>query len=316
MFCKYCGTKATTTGFCTSCGQALPLPATAPTATAPTATTPPAQTPQQPTPTAPAVFSPPQAPPPQQAPPQQAPPAQQTPPVYAQPSPPAATTPPPVAPATTPVATPTPAPQPTVHPVTHAATAAASTQTRPQTPPQTTTRSAQSGHRDPRKRAGGLRVLAIVGAAVLVLAGAGGAVWWLIGGGDDEASDTAALSYGSNAEWDALWDSCEAGSLSACDDLYNQAPVGSDYRNFGATCGNGEGRPGACAEGVTGDTASGTGFGSDPELDLLWGECEEGSMFACDDLFFSSPPGSEYEEYGATCGGRGLGDGDCVSQFP
>ncbi len=287
MFCKYCGTKATTTGFCTSCGQALPLPTTAPAATTPPAHTPPAHTPQQPTPAAPAVFSPSQAPPPQQTPPPQQ---------------------------AAPVATPTPAPQPTAHPVTQAATPTAS----PQTPPQTTTRSQQTSQRDPRKRAGGLRILAIVGAAVLVLAGAGGAVWWLVGGGDDEASNIEAVTYGSNAEWDALWDSCEAGSLSACDDLYNQAPVGSDYRNFGATCGNGEGRPGACAQGATGDTGSdtGSGFGSDPELDLLWGECEEGSMFACDDLFFSSPPGSEYEEYGATCGGRGPGDGDCVSQFP
>ncbi|GAB3314828.1 hypothetical protein GCM10027451_30110 [Geodermatophilus aquaeductus] len=39
-------------------------------------------------------------------------------------------------------------------------------------------------------------------------------------------------------------------------------------------------------------------------LDLLaWG-CADGDPYACDALYLVSPVGSEYEAYGATCGGR------------
>ena len=159
--------------------------------------------------------------------------------------------------------------------------------------------------------------MSILGATVLVLAAAGGAIWWLVGdSAETEEQETEAMVYGSNAEWDALWDRCEAGALSACDELYRVSPVGSDYEDFGGSCGNRGGSPGFCQPEAGAEGPTEGGFGSDRDLDLLWRECEEGSMFACDDLFFSSPPGSEYEEYGATCGGRGIGDGDCVSEFP
>jgi hypothetical protein len=39
-------------------------------------------------------------------------------------------------------------------------------------------------------------------------------------------------------------------------------------------------------------------------LDTLVGECGQGYGLSCDMLFFVSPEGSDYEEYGATCGGR------------
>ncbi|WP_369255265.1 hypothetical protein [Geodermatophilus amargosae] len=39
-------------------------------------------------------------------------------------------------------------------------------------------------------------------------------------------------------------------------------------------------------------------------LDLLaWG-CNDGDPYACDALYWISPVGSDYEAYGATCGGR------------
>ena len=39
-------------------------------------------------------------------------------------------------------------------------------------------------------------------------------------------------------------------------------------------------------------------------LDLLaWG-CNDGDPYACDALYLLSPVGSDYEAYGATCGGR------------
>lgn len=60
---------------------------------------------------------------------------------------------------------------------------------------------------------------------------------------------------------------------------------------------------------IVGDLGGGTGdepftYGDDPELDALWDACEDGDGKACDDLFFDSPFGSEYEEFGNTCGGR------------
>lgn len=44
--------------------------------------------------------------------------------------------------------------------------------------------------------------------------------------------------------------------------------------------------------------------GDDPQLDLLWVACEDGDGAACDQLFDRAVPGSEYEEFALTCGGR------------
>lgn len=44
--------------------------------------------------------------------------------------------------------------------------------------------------------------------------------------------------------------------------------------------------------------------GDDPRLDLLYEACAKGDGQACDSLFDAAPPGSEYEEFGVTCGGR------------
>ncbi|GIG53556.1 DUF4190 domain-containing protein [Demequina activiva] len=51
-----------------------------------------------------------------------------------------------------------------------------------------------------------------------------------------------AQTYGDNAELDALWDQCAAGDDGACDELYNASPIGSEYEEFGDTCGE-RGRP-------------------------------------------------------------------------
>lgn len=56
------------------------------------------------------------------------------------------------------------------------------------------------------------------------------------------------------------------------------------------------------------------GYGDDPELDLLWDACDKGDGDACDDLFMSSPFGSEYEAFGSTCGDTG-GNFPCASEF-
>jgi len=66
-----------------------------------------------------------------------------------------------------------------------------------------------------------------------------------------------------------------------------------------------------CDVDIFGDVGEGGGvdsdaqsYGDDPALDALWDACEGGDGEACDDLFFQSPIGSEYEEFGDTCGGR------------
>ncbi len=68
--------------------------------------------------------------------------------------------------------------------------------------------------------------------------------------GDSGSTDSAVVdTYGSDPALDALWDACENGSGIACDDLYFQSPVGSDYEDFGNTCGRRfETSPGFCEE--------------------------------------------------------------------
>ena len=53
-----------------------------------------------------------------------------------------------------------------------------------------------------------------------------------------------------------------------------------------------------------GTSSGGSSYGDDPALDALWDACAAGDGEACDDLYFQSPIGSEYEEFGDTCGGR------------
>ncbi len=56
------------------------------------------------------------------------------------------------------------------------------------------------------------------------------------------------------------------------------------------------------SSGLTGSGAN--TYGDDSALDALWDGCESGDGAACDSLYFQSDFGSEYEEYGNTCGGR------------
>lgn len=132
------------------------------------------------------------------------------------------------------------------------------------------------------------------------------------------------FTYGDNAELDALWDACEAGDATACDALYESAPANSEYEEFGATCGGttdgteycvevGTGLP-EDLEDLFGDDTAGTeqgatddgvgAYGSDATLDALHDACAAGDGTACDTLYWSSPEGSSYQDFGFTCGGR------------
>lgn len=122
--------------------------------------------------------------------------------------------------------------------------------------------------------------------------------------------------YGDDPELDALWDECEAGDWQACDDLFLASPWDSEYEEFAATCGyrldhtawdcvsemSGE-------EGSEEDDDGGTSlsdaytYGDHEDLDVMWDACEVDAVL-CDLLTALSPEGSEYKEFGRTCGGR------------
>ncbi len=68
-------------------------------------------------------------------------------------------------------------------------------------------------------------------------------------------------ALGDDAALDALADDCFGGDLGACDDLYLQADVGSDYESYGSTCGGRLtlGSDGGCESQFGGGTSAGSG---------------------------------------------------------
>lgn len=63
--------------------------------------------------------------------------------------------------------------------------------------------------------------------------------------GEGEVDDGDVLAFvegpdtlGDDPALDALWRSCEEGSGAACDELFELAPLGSDYERFGVSCGD------------------------------------------------------------------------------
>ncbi|WP_179951028.1 DUF4190 domain-containing protein [Xylanimonas oleitrophica] len=52
------------------------------------------------------------------------------------------------------------------------------------------------------------------------------------------------------------------------------------------------------------DVQDGQAYGDNAVLDVLWDGCAGGDDGSCEDLFAKSLPGTEYQEFGATCGGR------------
>jgi hypothetical protein len=177
----------------------------------------------------------------------------------------------------------------------------------------------------------------VVGAAalVLLLGGVAGAAL-LLGGDDDDgpsssvrASDRAAQEardadspddvevpepdefgdLGDDPQLDALAEECFDGDPSACDDLYRDSDVGSDYEEYGGTCGGrtSSGQLGGCHERYP-----------DPDFADLRDQCGGGDDAACDELYTLSPDRSLDEEYGSTCGGRSEDElaGRCEAEGP
>lgn len=122
-----------------------------------------------------------------------------------------------------------------------------------------------------------------------------------------------AYTYGDDPDLDVLWDDCDGGNGAACDELFWTSPSDSEYESFGNTCG---GRfsedevPFSCEDELGGSKVDppvsdeANAYGDDPALDALWDDCDGGDLAACDQLFWDSPIGSEYEAFGNTCGER------------
>lgn len=64
-----------------------------------------------------------------------------------------------------------------------------------------------------------------------------------------------------------------------------------------------------------GDLAGPRQRGDDPALDALWDRCAAGFGQACDDLFDRSQLGSDYEDFGVTCGRR-TREARCADVYP
>jgi hypothetical protein len=156
--------------------------------------------------------------------------------------------------------------------------------------------------------------------ALLLLGGVAGAVV-LAGGGDEGSSGSVRASeraaeaarnedspddvevpdpeefgeLGDDPQLDLLAEECFDGDPSSCDDLYRDSDVGSDYEEYGGTCGGrtNSGQLGGCHERYP-----------DPDFAELRRECGGGDDAACDELYLLSPDRSLDEEYGSTCGGR------------
>tara|TARA_B100001029_G_scaffold178434_1_gene185194 strand:- start:772 stop:1941 length:1170 start_codon:yes stop_codon:yes gene_type:complete len=112
-------------------------------------------------------------------------------------------------------------------------------------------------------------------------------------------------AYGTNIIGDYLWDLCSDGNYWACDTLYDLGfallPVGGEYTNFGATCGDRVETEDYCVDHFKSFTP--INYGDDPNLDALYDECAEGNGDSCDLLFFASPgTDGEYYSFGLLCG--------------
>lgn len=72
--------------------------------------------------------------------------------------------------------------------------------------------------------------------------------------GTNGEPDSGAGTYGTDPDLDALWDACESGDGAACDNLYFQSEIDSEYEEFGDTCGHRfDQSPGYCKEALNPD---------------------------------------------------------------
>lgn len=119
--------------------------------------------------------------------------------------------------------------------------------------------------------------------------------------GTGDLGDTFdAVTFGDNAELDALWERCQTDDYAACDELYFSSF--NVYELFSVTCGGTV--PFRAFSTTCDDKHNGTAqaYGDDGFLDSLYDSCADGDAYSCDQLFGSSPIGSAYEAFARTCG--------------
>ena len=113
-------------------------------------------------------------------------------------------------------------------------------------------------------------------------------------------------TYGDDPFLDVLYDQCADGDLDACDELYFDAPTGSEYEAFGSTCGDttSDRYDGECAQSFLPQVDGPDVRGDDKALDKLYDDCAAGDDDSCDLLWLRAPDGSAYRAFADICGGR------------
>ena len=122
---------------------------------------------------------------------------------------------------------------------------------------------------------------------------------------DDAVEDVISSggNYGDDPYLDSLYDQCADGDDWACQLLWEESPIDSEYESFALTCGGRD-----CDITTLGIPMN---YGDDNYLDDLYDSCAGGDDWACQLLWEESPVDSEYESFALTCGGR-----DCEIETP
>ena len=110
-------------------------------------------------------------------------------------------------------------------------------------------------------------------------------------------------NYGDDPYLDSLYNQCADGDDWACQLLWEESPIDSEYESFALTCGGRD-----CDITTLGIPMN---YGDDNYLDDLYDSCADGDDWACQLLWEESPIDSEYESFALTCGGR-----DCEIETP
>jgi hypothetical protein len=178
---------------------------------------------------------------------------------------------------------------------------------------------------------GGSKRGLLIGGGILAAVAVAVIAFLLLGGGDDDDADSVrtqmAAQFRANSELtgdqadcvaDHVVDELGVDRLEGVDFTADEPPEEIADDLFAAAVDSLEPcdiDPGDFAESGD-DEPSGDGtYGSDPELDALYDQCEDGDYQACDDLYSESPSGSEYEEFADTCGDRNEPGGYCVDIY-